>query len=210
MKTVPAPCGTRGHGIKDGHNMNSYGTKRVRSAKHISDLRFLSQNNPILAITMAVVFFSNAGIPPLAGFYGKLNVFLAAVEESMYFLALMGIICSVIGAFYSIRLVKIIYFHIIFFPLSIMNIYPYPLRCTKFMSIRQHKLPRQQRKDFVSEHRNPPSGPKPKVRPFRPRFALLAQSGGTERDRRSQTFRWIARSVVSEGRRTGQNDLACA
>jgi NADH-quinone oxidoreductase subunit N len=111
MKTVPAPCGTRGHGIKDGHNMNSYGTKRVRSAKHISDLRFLSQNNPILAITMAVVFFSNAGIPPLAGFYGKLNVFLAAVEESMYFLALMGIICSVIGAFYSIRLVKIIYFH---------------------------------------------------------------------------------------------------
>jgi NADH-quinone oxidoreductase subunit N len=89
------------------------GTKRDtrRSMKYISDLRFLAEANPILAATLVTIFFSNAGIPPLAGFYGKLNVFLAAVEESMYFLALMGILCSVIGAFYSIRLVKIIYFH---------------------------------------------------------------------------------------------------
>ncbi len=71
----------------------------------------LSKTNPLLAATLAIVFFSNAGVPPLAGFYGKLNVFLAAVEGSMYFLAFAAIICSGIGAFYSIRLIKIIYYH---------------------------------------------------------------------------------------------------
>ena len=79
--------------------------------KHITDLSTLAKSNPILALTAAIIFFSNAGIPPLAGFYGKLNVLLAAAENSMYFLALSGILCSVIGTFYSIRLVKIIYFH---------------------------------------------------------------------------------------------------
>jgi len=71
----------------------------------------LSRTNPLLAATAATIFFSNAGVPPLAGFYGKLNVFLAAMESSMYFLAFSGVICSVIGAFYSIRLIKILYFH---------------------------------------------------------------------------------------------------
>nr|BBH42910.1 NADH dehydrogenase subunit 2 [Marophrys sp. SRT127] len=110
---APAFGGTRvsGSNMNDGHKMKLPGTKRDTSLKYISDLRFLAEANPILAATLVAIFFSNAGIPPLAGFYGKLNVFLAAVEESMYFLALMGILCSVIGAFYSIRLVKIIYFH---------------------------------------------------------------------------------------------------
>lgn len=79
--------------------------------KYITDLGSLSKTNPILAFTAAIIFFSNAGVPPLAGFYGKLNIFLAAVEESMYFIALAGVLCSVMGAFYSIRLVKILYFH---------------------------------------------------------------------------------------------------
>jgi len=83
-------------------------TKYVR---YITDLSSLSKTNPLLAATAAVLFFSNAGIPPLAGFYGKLNIFLAAMENSVYFLAFSGVICSVIGAFYSIRLVKILYFH---------------------------------------------------------------------------------------------------
>jgi NADH-quinone oxidoreductase subunit N len=85
--------------------------KKNTYIKHITDFSSLSRTNPTLAFTAAVIFFSNAGIPPLAGFYGKLNVFLTAVENSMYFLALAGILCSVIGTFYSIRLVKIIYFH---------------------------------------------------------------------------------------------------
>lgn len=85
-------------------------TKQI-CAKRITDLNSLSETNPILAFTAAIIFFSNAGVPPLAGFYGKLNIFLAAVEESMYFIALAGVLCSVMGAFYSIRLVKILYFH---------------------------------------------------------------------------------------------------
>ena len=80
-------------------------------AKYITDLSTLSRSNPLLAATAAIVFFSNAGIPPLAGFYGKLNVFLSAIEGSMYILAISGILCSVMGAFYSIRLIKIMYFH---------------------------------------------------------------------------------------------------
>jgi NADH-quinone oxidoreductase subunit N len=80
-------------------------------AKHITDLSSLSRTNPLLALTAAMIFFSNAGVPPLAGFYGKLNIFLAAVEASMYFVALAGVVCSVMGAFYSIRLVKILYYH---------------------------------------------------------------------------------------------------
>lgn len=79
--------------------------------KFMSDLSPIARSNPLLALTFAVILFSNAGVPPLAGFYGKLNIFLAAIESHMYFVAIAGIICSVIGAFYSIRLVKILYFH---------------------------------------------------------------------------------------------------
>lgn len=85
--------------------------KKDSGVKYMTDFSSLSRTNPVLALTMAAILFSNAGIPPLAGFYGKLNVFLAAIDSSMYFLALSGIICTTIGAFYSIRLVKIIYFH---------------------------------------------------------------------------------------------------
>lgn len=90
--------------------LRKIGKKQVFVA-YITDLSSLSKTNPILCTTAAILFFSNAGIPPLAGFYGKLNVFLAAVEASMYFVALAGVVCNVIGAFYSIRLVKILYFH---------------------------------------------------------------------------------------------------
>jgi hypothetical protein len=79
--------------------------------KFMSDLSPLVRSNPLLAFTFAIILFSNAGVPPLAGFYGKLNILIAAVESSMYFIAIAAIISSVIGAFYSIRLVKILYFH---------------------------------------------------------------------------------------------------
>lgn len=82
--------------------------------EYITDLCLLSKSaggNPVLAFTTAAILFSNAGIPPLAGFYGKLNVFSAAIEAKMYFLAIAGVICATMGAFYSIRLVKIIYYH---------------------------------------------------------------------------------------------------
>jgi NADH-quinone oxidoreductase subunit N len=85
--------------------------KKESFIKYITDLASLGTANRLLAITVAILLFSNAGVPPLAGFYGKVNVFLVAVESSMYFLAIFGVLLSVIGAFYSIRLVKIIYFH---------------------------------------------------------------------------------------------------
>ena len=76
----------------------------------IGDLAGLSRNQPMTALAMAVFMFSMAGIPPLAGFFGKLYVFLAAVNEGLYALAVIGILTSVIGAFYYLRIVKIMYF----------------------------------------------------------------------------------------------------
>ncbi len=59
---------------------------------------------------MAMLMFSLAGIPPLAGFFGKLFVFMAAVKAGLYALAILGVIASVIGAYYYLRIIKIMYF----------------------------------------------------------------------------------------------------
>jgi NADH-quinone oxidoreductase subunit N len=85
--------------------------KKDEFVKSITDFSSLSKANPTLAVTFAIVLFSNAGIPPLAGFSGKPNASPAAVEGSMYFLAISGIPCSAMGAFHSIRSIKIIYLH---------------------------------------------------------------------------------------------------
>tara|TARA_Y100001970_G_scaffold294030_1_gene446051 strand:- start:11958 stop:13418 length:1461 start_codon:yes stop_codon:yes gene_type:complete len=76
----------------------------------IDDLGGLARNHPFMAAAMAVFMFSMAGIPPLAGFFGKLYVFMAAVNEGLYTLAIVGVLTSVIGAFYYLRIVKIMYF----------------------------------------------------------------------------------------------------
>jgi len=59
---------------------------------------------------MAVFMFSMAGIPPLSGFFGKLYVFLAAVQAGMFTLAVIGVLTSVVGAYYYLRVVKVMYF----------------------------------------------------------------------------------------------------
>ena len=76
----------------------------------IDDLSGLSTNHPILSIALLVVLFSLAGIPPLAGFFAKFYIFMAVIEQSMYFLAIVGLLSTVIAAFYYLRLIKIIYF----------------------------------------------------------------------------------------------------
>jgi len=76
----------------------------------INDLAGLSCTNPQLALCFAIFMFSMAGIPPLAGFFGKFYVFMAAINEGLYTLAVVGVLTSVIGAFYYIRIVKIMYF----------------------------------------------------------------------------------------------------
>jgi NADH-quinone oxidoreductase subunit N len=66
--------------------------------------------NPFMAFVLAMLMFSLAGIPPLAGFFGKYFVFLAAIEAELYALAIIGVLASVVGAVYYLRIIKIMYF----------------------------------------------------------------------------------------------------
>ncbi len=63
-----------------------------------------------MALMLAILLFSLAGIPPLAGFFAKFYVFLAAIEAGLYVLAVVGVLLSVVGAYYYLRIVKIMYF----------------------------------------------------------------------------------------------------
>jgi NADH-quinone oxidoreductase subunit N len=76
----------------------------------IDDLSGLSKNHPLLSLSLLVILFSLAGIPPLAGFFAKFYIFKAVIEQSMYFLAIVGLLSTVIAAFYYLRIIKIIYF----------------------------------------------------------------------------------------------------
>ena len=76
----------------------------------INDLSGISKNNPTLALTFLIIFISLAGIPPLAGFFAKLYIFMAVIESNMYTLAIIGLLTTVISAFYYLRIIKIIYF----------------------------------------------------------------------------------------------------
>jgi NADH-quinone oxidoreductase subunit N len=76
----------------------------------ISDLAGLGRTNKGLAFVLSMLMFSLAGIPPLAGFFGKLFVFMAAVKAGLWMLAVLGVLASVVGAFYYLRIVKTIYF----------------------------------------------------------------------------------------------------
>jgi proton-translocating NADH-quinone oxidoreductase chain N len=84
--------------------------KSVQRVKYTTDFSMLAKTNPILAITLTVALFSMAGIPPLAGFYSKAFLFFAAMSSTMYLLALIGVLTSVVSCFYYIRLIKIMYF----------------------------------------------------------------------------------------------------
>ena len=81
-----------------------------RMVEGISDLAGLARNQPMLALSLAIFMFSMAGIPPLAGFFGKLYIFLAAIESGLYTLAIIGVLASVIGSYYYLRIIKIMYF----------------------------------------------------------------------------------------------------
>ena len=76
----------------------------------IEDLSGLSKNHPLLSLSLLVILFSLAGIPPLAGFFAKFYIFKSVIEQSMYFLAIVGLLSTVIAAFYYLRIIKIIYF----------------------------------------------------------------------------------------------------
>ena len=76
----------------------------------IEDLSGLSKNHPVISISLLIILFSLAGIPPLAGFFAKFYIFKSVIEQSMYFLAIVGLLSTVIAAFYYLRIIKVIYF----------------------------------------------------------------------------------------------------
>jgi len=78
--------------------------------EEIDDLSGLSKNHPLLSISLLVILFSLAGIPPLAGFFAKFYIFKSVLEQSMYFLAIVGLLSTVVAAFYYLRIIKIMYF----------------------------------------------------------------------------------------------------
>ena len=80
------------------------------TVEEIEELSGLAQNNLGMATVLAIVLFSMAGIPPLAGFFAKFYVFVAAVKEGLWALAVFGVLASVVGAYYYVRIVKIMFF----------------------------------------------------------------------------------------------------
>lgn len=80
------------------------------SVNLITELSGLAKKNVVLAITLALAFFSIAGVPPLAGFYSKYYIFIATIQGGYYYLAIFGVVISVIGAVYYLRFIKLIFF----------------------------------------------------------------------------------------------------
>jgi NADH-quinone oxidoreductase subunit N len=84
--------------------------RQGRAVEQISDLAGLGGNDGALALVFTIFMFSLAGIPPLSGFFAKLYIFLAAVQGGLFTLAIIGVLTSVVGAFYYIRIIKVMYF----------------------------------------------------------------------------------------------------
>ena len=84
-----------------------------RNGKYIEDIQELSgasRNHPLMSLSLLIILFSLAGIPPMAGFFAKFYVFMAVIESGMFTLAAIGLVTTVVSAFYYIRIIKIMYF----------------------------------------------------------------------------------------------------
>jgi NADH-quinone oxidoreductase subunit N len=81
-----------------------------QAVDQISDFAGLSRTNPLLAFFFAMFLFSLAGVPPLAGFFAKWYVFVAAIKADLFTLAVIGVLTSVVGAFYYLSIIKVMYF----------------------------------------------------------------------------------------------------
>jgi NADH-quinone oxidoreductase subunit N len=78
--------------------------------EEIADLKGLARTKPAMAFFLAMLLFSMAGVPPLAGFFAKFYVFLAAIKAGLYTLAVIGVLASVVGAYYYLMIIKVMYF----------------------------------------------------------------------------------------------------
>ncbi len=84
--------------------------RKEGNVEEIGDLAGLSATNPVMATILTILMFSLAGIPPLAGFWAKWYVFLAAINAGLYALAVIGVLASVVGAYYYLRIIKVMWF----------------------------------------------------------------------------------------------------
>ena len=84
--------------------------KSDKYVEKINELSGLSKTNPVVSASLAIIMLSMAGIPPFIGFFGKFYVFIAAIESEQYILAILGVLASVISAFYYLRIIKGMYF----------------------------------------------------------------------------------------------------
>ncbi|MBD8552954.1 NADH-quinone oxidoreductase subunit NuoN [Rhizobium sp. CFBP 8762] len=84
--------------------------KEGGNAENVDDLAGLSQTNPLMATVLTILMFSLAGIPPLAGFFGKYYVFVAAIKAGLVWLSIIGVVASVVGAYYYLRVIKVMWF----------------------------------------------------------------------------------------------------
>jgi NADH-quinone oxidoreductase subunit N len=84
--------------------------RRDIMVENIADLAGLARSQPLMAAMMLLFMFSLAGIPPLAGFWGKLYIFMAAVEAKLFWPAVLGVLASVVASYYYLRIVKVMYF----------------------------------------------------------------------------------------------------
>ena len=99
------PCHDAGHFcLHPGH------APQDGNVEQIGELAGLSATNPVMATILTILMFSLAGIPPLAGFWAKWYVFLAAIDAKLYALAVIGVLASVVGAYYYLRIIKIMWF----------------------------------------------------------------------------------------------------
>ncbi len=84
-----------------------------RDGKYIEEIQELSgvsKNHPLMSLGLLIILFSLAGVPPLAGFFAKFYIFMAVIESGMYTLAIVGLVTTVVSAFYYIRIIKVMYF----------------------------------------------------------------------------------------------------
>jgi NADH-quinone oxidoreductase subunit N len=84
--------------------------KEGKYMEEITDLSGISKKNPLIAISFLIILFSLAGIPPLGGFFAKFYVFVSVIESGLYTLAIIGLLTTVVSAFYYLRIIKVIYF----------------------------------------------------------------------------------------------------
>ncbi len=83
--------------------------RKGKAVEEIDELSGLARTQPLVALLLAALLFSLAGVPPLAGFFAKFYVFLAAIEAKLFTLAVIGVLTSVVGAYYYLRIVKLMY-----------------------------------------------------------------------------------------------------